>query len=610
MLALPYFLEALPIDNELGTSQRRFMDRIIAKAHYERHIETIVMLKRRTDRSCMLEYFNPVGLPTLRLDESSDMPIKKLFNVEVLALLCMSDSDDTVLLDALAQDLYWMRDARIMVWLCGGTSALRDVGHIIGKLSTQYSFINLLVLHSLTHMNGIVVPYRLHPFPNATLRRIPDVWQAPIFPTNYHNFYGKHAVILPDMHPPYSMLSIDRRTGKESLYGYFDQLIAEFARRRNIQLKWHRPLDELKGIEIEEVYRLTLGDQLDLPIRSFVQIATRHSGRMEFSCANQISTIFIVVPCAQVMSIGDVFSGLKTYSIIVLTAYFMFAILETIIVAASNRLHRQKHSFSYSSVIINLRAFSGVLGLPIHLSRRRTTMSLKQIVLIMSLFSIIFSCVFNANLSTLLIKQPQHQQIRSMDELQASGLRIVAERGLRKFAQMDLNENSSIRGLHNLVILPYLEAEYLLHTFNTSNAYFVYSKQWQSLNEYQRTYKMNALCQSPGLSIMQLHVSGVLKRNSIFKAAFNEFLHLTRSVGLSQNWGRQTARKIMENIQQKRSNVPLLKSQERKSLCMKDFKWLWQMIGICYGVAGIFLICEIAVDFCIRKRMCNKGLPF
>lgn len=108
----------------------------------------------------------------------------------------------------------------------------------------------------------------------------------------------------------------------------------------------------------------------------------------------------------------------------VLVVYFVFAVIETLIVAATYRLLHQKYRFTYSTLVVNLRAFCGVLGLPLRLNTRRSTLSLQQIVLIMGLFGIIFSCVFNANLSTLLIKQPFRKEIKSFEDLQESDLKV------------------------------------------------------------------------------------------------------------------------------------------------------------------------------------------
>lgn len=77
------------------------------------------------------------------------------------------------------------------------------------------------------------------------------------------------------------------------------------------------------------------------------------------------------------------------------------------------------------------------------------------------------------------------------------------------------------------------EADHLALTLNTSFAYLTYWKIWDIINVYQQNYKINALCKFPGLTIKnEVHLSGILKKNSIYKVAFNEFVHLTHSVGL------------------------------------------------------------------------------
>ncbi|XP_030559115.1 uncharacterized protein LOC115761489 [Drosophila novamexicana] len=73
-------------------------------------------------------------------------------------------------------------------------------------------------------------------------------------------------------------------------------------------------------------------------------------------------------------------------------------------------------------LLLNLRALAGVMGLPMTFRRYRTSISLQQIIMVMSIFSLVLSSYFNANLSTLLTKHPQFKQIQNFEELRRSGL--------------------------------------------------------------------------------------------------------------------------------------------------------------------------------------------
>lgn len=149
---------------------------------------------------------------------------------------------------------------------------------------------------------------------------------------------------------------------------------------------------------------------------------------MEYLSNSEIGSILVVIPCGREMRIGDIYKGLKNYSAIVLGAYFIFAIIEVLCVAASNRFFWGRYDFSYSYLFVNLRVFCGVLGLPIRFNRHRSSFSLQQIVLLLGFLRIILTCFFNANLSTLLTKQPQQKQIRNFKGLHESGIPVASNK--------------------------------------------------------------------------------------------------------------------------------------------------------------------------------------
>lgn len=616
ILIIQFLLLLLPFSFstylEPEISQIFFINKIIENAHNERPIDTILLMRHGTDQNCILNNYNPVGLPALRFDQSTVVNIKISFNQEVLVLICLSEVDDSKLLTSLAQNLNWMRDTRIVMWLHGESLTEVNFNHFISKQSGLHNFVNVLLIHTTfmsDNVNGTMIPYRLQPFPSPTLRRIADINLGPIFPKINNNFHGKTAVILPDLLPPRSILSIDPQSGKEDLYGYSDKLIKEFATRHNISLKLQRPLREIKHLKRKEILDLIKTDQIDLPASYLIREANQYTTETEYSAIIEIGSVFILVPCGQVMSINEAYNGLKVYSQMVLVAYFMFAVIETLIVAATHRLLQQSYRFTYSTLVVNLRAFCGVLGLPLRLNRRRSTLSLQQIVLIMGLFGIIFNCVFNANLSTLLIKQPFCKEIKNLEELYESKLPVIAHNGFQQPHHGDNDEYFEEKIRPILTYMPFSEAQHLALTLNTSYAHLIYSKTWHIINTYQQNYKINALCTFPGLKL-RYHVllSGVFKNNSVYKAPFNEFVSLTHSLGMKIYWERNAGRKVIADIHPKiqKTLMSTLKTQEYNGIELKNLVWLFQLIGIFYGVAGMVFMGEIIINNYQKKRIERK----
>lgn len=243
------------------------------------------------------------------------------------------------------------------------------------------------------------------PFPRATFQHFVNINERPIFPNMHCYFYGKSAVILPDLIKPQSFLRNNSKTGKEKLSGSTERPIIEFAKKYNITLQLHAQFRRKRVVDSREIWMLTMHGEIDSPIRRF---AHRSLVNIKYLANVELNNKFVVDPCGEKMCFGDVllYTGIRTHSLIFMTAYFMFAVLETISVAVSRRMFGGRFELSYSSLFFNLRAFCGVLGLPLRVNIHRSSTSLEQIVMFMSLLGIILTCLFNVNLSTLLTKPP------------------------------------------------------------------------------------------------------------------------------------------------------------------------------------------------------------
>lgn len=611
LLLFPFTLTVYPTSLEPVTSPINLIKNIIKKAHKEKPIDTLLVLKDETDLLCPLNDFNSATLPTLRMDQSTTLPLMKLFNKEVLVLLCLSQSKDSILISSLAESLNRMREARIIIWLDSQLTTLEELHRMIIEQANTHNFLNLLVLHSpSSDNNGMLVAFKLQPFPSATLKRIPDLSNSQLFlPKIYLNFYGKTAVVMPDFLAPDSILARDFKTSKSKLYGQYDRMITEFAKKHNVTLQFWRPVNEGETVEITEILNLTFSGKLDLPMRSFSHWNHKSQKNVDRSVVYQILSHFVLVPCAEVVSIGDVYKNLRTYSKIVLVAYFIFAIIDTFFVAATYQLIQNRYRFSYSTLFINLRTLCGVLGLPQRLNRNRSTLSLQQIILAMSLFGMILTCLFNANLSTLLIKQPQHKQIQNFDELRASGMSVIAHRGLHFFNKSGAFGVVDQNKLPNLQVVNITQFQNLIKSLNTSYCYFLPNKIWKPYRTYQKTYKINALCESPGLAIgTGLFASGLLKKNSIYRLALNEFIHSFHSHGLAVHLEVEAGHKLMASTHLLVSDRVSANSREysKISLSFDDLMWLWMLIGFGYCVAGLVFLAEIIVA-CFSKRQYRRN---
>ncbi|KRG02051.1 uncharacterized protein Dmoj_GI26507 [Drosophila mojavensis] len=247
------------------------------------------------------------------------MYVKKLYNSQALALLCVSEIGDVLSLSTLAQNLDLMRHSRIVVLLHSPDSNLGEFLRIISEQATSKQFVNLVVLHSSSsESRDSSTLYRMHPYPSPTFTRVTNFSDERIFLNFWTDFQRKPAVILHELRTPASFISVDRRT-----------------------------------------------------------------------------------------------------------------VIETLIIYATNWIYQRRANISYSRFVLNLRAFAGILGLPMPRRRYRTSISLQQIIMLMCFCGLIFTAFFNANLSTLLTKHPYNKEIRNFDELRDSGLEVLLDENFK-----------------------------------------------------------------------------------------------------------------------------------------------------------------------------------
>ncbi|KAH8420910.1 hypothetical protein KR222_009086 [Zaprionus bogoriensis] len=602
-------LNTTKFQRKLAPPQTWQISDIIEQAHKDRPIDTMLAMQSRRDRHCNLKDINLKWLPVLQVDESSKIKLKQYYNSEMLALICMSQTKDITLLTTLAANLNRMREARIIIWLHSEASTDTETLRKIGEQADAHNFINLVVLQWVSRDDqAAITAYRLQPFPNSTLQRHSHIADGPIFAGINLNFHGKTAVILPDLLKPRSMLVKDKRTGEQKLDGSSERLIIEFSKKHNIQLRTHRLYRGTRTNIALNILNLTKRGEIDLPIRYIINEAQGNKFDIEFLSAVEIGSLFFVVPCGQGIDIGDVYSGLKTYSTIVFGAYLLFAILETIIVATTYRLFRKCYRPSYFTVIINLRAFCGVLGLPISLDRYRNSLSMQQLVLVMSLFSLIFSCLFNANLSTLLTKQPRSKQIQSFEELRQSGLPVVLSNDIKSHIESHIDAEFFKTILPNKKVVSNLEYFEALMSLNRNYAYAMIYSIWKPIENYQQFHSIKTLCKSNGLIIVTaVPVSGVLPLNSVYKLALNRFIHRTMEIGLNMHWNAEACRKMISFIFSAESTGSLHVST---ALSLDDLKWIWMLSGLGYFIAGLVLIVEICIGRWkgLHKRNCIRNV--
>ncbi|KAH8398667.1 hypothetical protein KR215_008960, partial [Drosophila sulfurigaster] len=562
-----------------------FLKNITENVLKEKKADTLLLLQRGQDFNCPLNKFIIEGLPILRLDESTVVPVKFVYNSQAIAVVCISELADSILLSVLAKDLDRMRDARIIIWLEIAQENLEECLSAICENSRNYNFVNLIVLHSSNSLQKSIVGYRLQPFPDPSLWQISNIFTSTIFPEVWHNFQNKSALIIPPLYPPSSFIRTDRKSGELKLVGHLDVLMLEFAKKHNINLKLPQAMNKLDNVSPKIGYKLVLNNKVD-----FASYLSNCAPEMECTSVVNMAHHFIIVPCGKPIGIGDVYKSLKNFLLMILAVYLIISLVTTLVEAATCRIFGRRYRFSYGNLFVNLNAFRWVFGLSSDVHRDRRSMSLHQIIMVMCIFSMIVCCFFNANLSTFLTKRPQDGTIKNFKELKESRIPVIYADIFREIVLQGIKANTVNLSESQIVFMTNKKRLRMILAQNTSNAYHVFDEFWEAIKKYQNNYKREVLCQTPGLNIFGVIPNhAILPPNSIYLQALNNFIDWAKDLGLNQHWIQSSINQVIafSNRSQEQSQATPLN--------FDDLKWVWCLLGLCYITSILVFVGEICV---------------
>ncbi|KAH8398641.1 hypothetical protein KR215_003698, partial [Drosophila sulfurigaster] len=580
----------------LPTEPRQFnpLNNIVENVLKQKPADTMLLLNRRQNDNCNWNDLRDINIPTIRLDEFTTFEVQESFNSEIIALVCMSELDDLKLLSVLAKDLHRMREARVIIWLQNITSNLNVYLNIIRDHANNSKFLSLLVMHSTSLIgNNSLTAYRLQPFPFPIISKITEFKNGELFPKFWKNFRDKTAFAVPGLYAPVSFIRIDKRTGKKYLNGFMDKLIIEFTKKYNINLKILHLQDVMDKSFDSEIIKRTSSGKIDLSMHGRIW-------KPYLECTNSLgfTKIFIAVPCGDVMGVENIVQGFKNYFIIILCVYLAFSLIETLHAAATCRIFGRSYRFSWANLLINLNSFRWVLGLSINVHRNRRSMSLHQIILIMSIFSMITTCFFNANVSTFFTKRPTDNKITNFDELRESGIKIVFDKIFRDNVLRDIRSKQLRINENQAVFMSTNERMQLMFAQNTSYAFEVFAKMWDSYDVYQNYINRKTLCKHNSLTIYDtLPFHAVLQNNSVYKKAFNEYIDWSQALGYISHWTTESIQSLSEFVNPGKENW------HPTPLTYDDLNWMWKLIGLCYAISTIVFIGELCLARIQRNRV-------
>ncbi|XP_064549028.1 uncharacterized protein LOC135435765 [Drosophila montana] len=593
----------------IGGRRQDFLYNFVARLHEERPILLLLLLQRRRDNGFgALQHWQADDWPVLRYDEHEEIIVRNSTR-EALALVCIRELSDSVLLTALAANFDGMREGRIVVWLqLEAAQAAQEFLDIIAQQAIDHHFFNILILRGTSEFSVL----RMRPFPMPSYEPLPLNSTERIFSQHWRNFQGKTAVMLSSLVPPNSFISRDLKTGREYINGFCHNLLHSFAKHHNIKLKaFIHPLNKSSPMFYtpQIMYLIGIG-QVDIVanLQPYAQ-SLKYAGTQNTASLGMVS-MFLVVPCGRELSIERIYRLLFpiNWLTLLLSIYLSFAVLETLATSFNYRLLERHLYIRYSKLWLNLTVLRFFLSQAAPISHW-TSSSLRQLLLQLSFFGLVIYTSFNARLSTMLTKRPHDTHIQSYAALNASRLPVVFDWNTRVLIEAEYDALFFRRHVPNAVFMVSKDQAELILSLNTSYAYQTYSYLWNALDIYQKTYKRQILCKSNAMHIArEFSVNTVLQRNSIYAEALDDFILDVQSSGV-EKWLKTRAYYDMLRVKAPSMVNTTTIGQVRAPLHCDDLNLLWQLLLTGHVIAAVVFIAELSAGHWQRqlRNRNNRG---
>ncbi|KAH8288572.1 hypothetical protein KR054_005472, partial [Drosophila jambulina] len=579
LLALSFLSAA--IAQKKQQTEIQFLNKLLRSIRKEREVQMIFMLQHHRARNCLIEDWNPRGIPIIRSDELSTFELRKRFNTfNTLAMLCITKSSHYKLLNNLAPAFNHMRQARIILWM--QVRASEKMLRKICSLADGHSYIDILILEAMG--NETVNAYRLNAFPNPNFERIKDILNSTEYSHNRKvNFQGKTAIVRHSRHSYIKVNVSYGPTGSFAIARAEDRQIIEFALRKNLSLK-HNSRDYSDYFDIELSSRLLFQRNIEEIVNPF-----------------NIISMIVIVPCGKERSILDVFKQLDiaTWLLHILVVYVAFVVVECLIRIVIHRITGRAHRAGILNPLMNLQAFAAILGMsfPVH---RRWSPLLRQLFLVLSIFGFVFSNFFACKLSALLTKHSLYAPVQNFEELRLSGLTVVLDHEQRAYIVDYVDSEFFNRVITTSISLSNFDRTRMLASFNDSFGYVIIEENWPVFEQYQRFMGRKVFCHAKNLTIISsIPIMHTLPKNSIYKAPLKEFVHRVYESGIQKHW-KIVSPQILRNV----LNVTIkpFVSRGPMPLSLHHFNWLWPLIIVGYGIAIVVFLFEILLGKRCKKR--------
>ncbi|XP_016959698.1 uncharacterized protein LOC108031010 [Drosophila biarmipes] len=557
--------------------QLKYLSRFVLNIIKEEKTETIVIFKHHLNNNCSLQHWNPHGIAIIRTNDLETFRMKDTFNSRALAIICIEKSSDNNLLDNVAEAFESMRTQRIILWT--QMKPTKEFLKKISRKSTDFNFLNLIVLND--NPEEEVSCHRLNPFPHAHFDRIENISKlgGSLFKRVEYNFQGKTATVKHDYNWSPKMGDTHKNLRKLPITRIEDWEVIGFALKHNLTLHFQKETPTNK-------------DRFDIQLKKRIITKNDYSELTDYVNPFCSSSLVVVVPCGTSMSFQDVLkqSGIHKWILYIVIVYVICVLIELFIIKVTLWISGEASHLKILSPLVNLCAFRAILGLSFP-EPRRSSISLRQLFMAITIFGMVFSSFINCKLSAMLTKPFHRPQVTNFEELRDSDLVVLVDEYANDFLGTEFNNEFYQHYMPRKRILPLLERVKLVFLCNSRYAVIMFSDNWQSLDNHQRSKGVRAFCSSKDLIIAEnLPRMHFQQNNSIYHSPLSRFITTMQESGLYNHWFERIPKILEKKVNQ--TIIPNISGQ-KNALSIGQFQWLWYLLIVGYSISIVVFLGEV-----------------
>ncbi|XP_073821234.1 uncharacterized protein [Musca autumnalis] len=540
-----------------------FYQKLLNNIYMERKFNSLLVVhdEQQISLEPIIQSLYKLNCPTNLLTKTQGEFLYRMeYNKEILAVLLLTLKMNVQLMEIMANVLNFMRETRIVV-IAVDVLDHQEFQQQLLENCKDHNMTNVLLSFTSTQKEsgqGSRVLYFLKPYPIYH-------WSHPVpatdlgnlnltyYPQHWRNLHNKTLLTYVDKASLRSFYYKDEQ-GNLKINGYVPRFVMLFAERYNATLEIIKPLDMVTAKHFKEILaELAETNLIDIPMsmdttpnyeRWFNMTDVFHHGRG-----------MLIVPCAQALSIREVYT-------IILNATFIGSILVcTVIFSLLQSLNDYIFDglLEPSGLVFSVRIFPAVLGQSFTPPNQELRKILKFVYLLLFMTGLFLNTTFSVNVSTLLTSPPKHPQIKTLQDLVDSKMKILLQDA---------------------------EASAMRYRFEG------YEKSLEKDNLRQQFLTYKPFCTHDELLLYLYIPWGLpLQNNSPYRDGLNYLLHLVHAYGFIEYWTYDTFADLLK-LKQVSIRDPYV-DKGPQQLEATDLFWTWVILIVGLLASGIVFLAEL-----------------